>query len=612
MPEDILTVPTEAKEYKTLLVTGNEYLALPEINPRDGSIRSLSMLHMAANGLLEFTGGSNPLILPRLVIGGRRIKLKLTWSYRHSWLPVFYGRACGILLQGIVFAPPGHRGAVYLIKFKNTGRETVTFKGGFAVEWRSALYHIFKAVNIRGPHGFFADEWTKSLILEARAGLPLAALALGFDKDGRWSVQENKKTAYRAAAMKEIELAPGEECSLPLYLAVNIEGSGAGTTVVDLRRRGFAALLAETETWLREKRIKLTDLEAVANRNLFFNYFFALGRTIDTDDLVPVTSCSPRYYVSAAFWSRDCLLWSFPGLMLVDSEAARQVLLAVFTRHLDKAGEHAHYLNGVLLYPGFELDQLSAYILAVKAYLSQTGDTSILREEPIKKGMPVLAGKLLAARDSETGLYSTFLDPSDDPVRYPFLIYCNALAQRALTFMAKLQKDYNFNFICELAPLAAALRRAVYRLGVFDGPYGSMFAWSVDGEGRYELYDNPPGSLQLLAYYGFCNKSDPVYRNTVRWVHSRYNPYYCSGGTVKGAASRHAGNPWPLSAVNDLLSLNLDKGEFFRQAEMDNGFFCETVEPQRGRASTGQAFASASGFLAFALWHVYGNEDRKG
>jgi uncharacterized protein len=374
MPEDILTVPTETKKYRPLLLTGNEYLSLPEINPQSGGVSTLNVLHMGANGLLEFTGAAAPLITPVLTVGGRKMNMKLTCSYRHSWLPCFRGRVGAILLQGIIFAPPGHRGAVYLLEFTNTGEKAVSFEAGFELNWGGFQHHIFSAKNVGGEHGIFCDSWTKSLILEARSGVPLAALALGLDNDGEWFLQSGQRKFGRAEGLKKIILEPGEKAFLPLYMAVNIEGSGAGTTVVDLRRRGFAALLSETEIWLKSRKLRLAEFEALANRNLFFNYFFALGRSIDSDEMTPVTSRSPRYYVSAAFWSRDCLLWSFPGLMLADRDTARQVLLTVFRRHLEKAGEHAHYINGVLLYPGFELDQLASYVLAVSAYVSHTKD----------------------------------------------------------------------------------------------------------------------------------------------------------------------------------------------------------------------------------------------
>ena len=145
-----------------------------------------------------------------------------------------------------------------------------------------------------------------------------------------------------------------------------------------------------------------------------------------------------QYYVSAAYWSRDTLLWSFPGLLLADRAASRELLLTIFRRHLARAGEHAHYINGALLYPGFELDQLAAHFLALERYESVTGDLSLLDEKTICRGLKLLAEKALEQFDPESGLYRTFLDPSDDPVLYPFLIYDNALLQRALIYLCLL------------------------------------------------------------------------------------------------------------------------------------------------------------------------------
>ncbi|MDZ4133883.1 MAG: hypothetical protein U1E11_12210, partial [Dethiobacteria bacterium] len=55
------------------------------------------------------------------------------------------------------------------------------------------------------------------------------------------------------------------------------------------------------------------------------------------------------------------------------------------------------------------------------------------------------------------------------------------------------------------------------------------------------------------------------------------------------------------AACNDLLACNSGALDFLTRAEMDNGFFCETVKPDTGQVSTGAAFASAAGFLAYAL-----------
>ena len=67
------------------------------------------------------------------------------------------------------------------------------------------------------------------------------------------------------------------------------------------------------------------QLRALYNTNLFFCIFYSTGLTIDTEELVLVTSRSTRYYVSAAYWDRDSLLWAFPAVLDADPALAQQV-----------------------------------------------------------------------------------------------------------------------------------------------------------------------------------------------------------------------------------------------------------------------------------------------
>lgn len=596
-----------------LYLTGNEYLSLPEIGP-GGEIGSLNLLHGGARGLLEFRGAAGrPLLAPFVRIGGEELLRPeaLSWSYRGDWLPHFElhaGDRCSV--EGAIFAPPGHRGCCYRLRLTNPSGRPLRAEVGWQGCWSEFNYLLFSRRPVRGERAAEYSDWTGSLLLEARSGLPLAALALALDpppgpgmEGPRWNLHGGggEPAFYRKAIT--LELPPGGSTALTLYLAVNLEADGAGTTAMDLRRRGGDALATEALLWLERRRLELTPAgaAALANRNLFFNYFYALGRTLDGDRLVPVTSRSPRYYVSAAFWSRDTLLWSFPGLLLVDRAVSREVLLAVFDRHLDRAGEHAHYIDGSLLYPGFELDQLAAHFLALQRYERASGDLTLPGEGVIARGLGRLLEKALAQHDPESGLYRTFLDPSDDPVTYPFLIYDNALLQCAFTYLGALQEAGRWEHPRDLAGMAAALQRAIYRHGTVKGPCGPMFAWAVDGAGRFQLYDNPPGSLQLLGYHGFCSPRDRVYRNTVAWIRSPDNPHFHHDRPFAEAGSRHAPGPWPLAACNDLLALSEGGLDFLLRAPLDNGFCCETVDPLTGRAATGAAFASAAGFLAHAL-----------
>lgn len=154
----------------------------------------------------------------------------------------------------------------------------------------------------------------------------------------RGGTVESLPVSFSHAERRQLE--PGERFPLVYYCGVGSEGDGAGLNAVDLARRGWKALLAQTKQWL-DKRARPAPTEqarARINRNMFFSLFLAAGRTIDTEDLVLVTSRSPRYYVAAAHWSRDSLLWAFPAAWMADPQAARQRLLAAFRLYTRKVG----------------------------------------------------------------------------------------------------------------------------------------------------------------------------------------------------------------------------------------------------------------------------------
>ena len=90
---------------------------------------------------------------------------------------------------------------------------------------------------------------------------------------------------------------------------------------------------------------------------------------------------------------------------------------------------------------------------------------------------------------------------------------------------------------------------------------------------------SPPGSLRLLACYGFCDPEDPVYRNTVRWLASPANPYFFPG-PVGGPGLPHFPFPGVFDLANRLLT-DPDPGilEVVRRAPLDGGLACESIDP---------------------------------
>ncbi|HPD18901.1 MAG TPA: metal-independent alpha-mannosidase, partial [Candidatus Goldiibacteriota bacterium] len=94
----------------------------------------------------------------------------------------------------------------------------------------------------------------------------------------------------------------------------------------------------------------------------------------------------------------------------------------------------------------------------------------------------------------------------------------------------------------------------------------------------------------------------PYYKKTMKWSYSKQNPYFyyrkiCESGC------EHAKYPWPLSAANSLFTTDYKRYgiDFFKKCKMDNYYACESVDGMTGRVKTGKAFATAAGFIAFAI-----------
>ncbi len=611
------------------LATANEWVALPAVEGASGAIRTVEVLSMRARGLLGLAASANPwepppraagspasLLEPVLAFDGRPLDLGATpaavervedWVIALSWGPS---------LRLVLWAPIGHRGFVVRMTATNPGTAPVEAVLGLSGVWSHVVFSLFRSRPMPVALSARRDPWTGTLAMEAASPWPVLGWAVGTDEPAELELEppaspEGGSSAVRFAWRRRVRIEAGGEASATFYVAVGPEADAARTTVVDLRRRGWRRLLDETLAWLRARRFRCDDveLERRINQNLLFGGFFSCGRALDTEEWVAVTSRSPRYYVSAAYWARDALLWSLPGLLRLDPSFARRLLCFAFRFGWRNPGIHAQYMDGTVIYPGFELDELAAYPVALGRYLRATADASILQEPEVVGALKGF-GQVLQELAGSGPLYPTFLDPSDDPPPYPFLTYDNALLWRGLVELAAACRQAGLEEQAEWAGRTAdCLRGEILARCVVEGPFGPMFAWAVDGQGGFALYDDPPGSLVLLGRLGLCAPGDPVLANTIRWVTSRHNPHWYEG-PFGAPGCAHSPGPWPMALANLLLAGPAAAGmakralDTLRTAPMDGGIVCETMEAASGRACTGAAFASAAAYVAAALMEV--------
>lgn len=587
------------------LPTGSEQVSLPRVNEINAGVEDLTFLHMASRGLIDLRGGQlEPLMRPFVAQQGVEAELGgFEWSRLGYWYPRFAARAGALGLEGVILTPVGERGFGYRLRLTNNGAETVETAFGLRGQTGSAWHCVNVDKPIEGALNCYVSGWSVLPVFEQMCGVPLFALAPICEGECRAEF-ESAGEGWLWRLERTVRLAPGESAEFTAWWGLGLEEVSAVTSARELQRRGWDWELRRSLAWLVQRSLDLGDeaLTRLYNTNLFFCIFFSTGRTLDTEELVLVTSRSPRYYVSAAYWDRDSLLWSFPAVLDADAALAREMLGYVFGRQRRNIGVHSRFIDGTVLEPGFELDELMAPVLALERYVDATGDRSVLADPDVLRGIDGILKKLDAERAEDCELYETFLQPTDDERVYPYITYDNALVWRALRALGRLFERP------ELTERAERVRRAIYDNCIFDG----AFAWSVDLAGGHDVYDEPPGSLLLLPYYGFCAWDDPVYLKTAEMIRSPDYTYSFAGCEIAEIGCPHAPHPWLLSIGNSLLCGRSGEAlEHLRRTRLDNGIACESVDEHTGECTTGEAFATCAGFICHALRRAIGGERRE-
>ncbi len=582
------------------LPTGNAFLSLPKINEKTAGIEDLTFLSMHHKGMIEIRGGEElPLARPFLQADGHPLPLtQMQWSRDSFWLPVLKGKAGSIEFTMTILTPIGERG--FAIRMELAGEVQSAITWGLEGCWESSWHCINEDKPLDGTMHCYESGWNHSVVFDFRCGAPMFAFAPMCDREIQ-SAFSKTDSGISYTLTETFELLPGGSHSAVFYWGLGFEEVAAATSAKEMLRRGWDWEYQRTTRWLDQRisQMATPKLTEVYNTNLFFCIFYSTGLTLDTEELVCATSRGTRYYVSAAYWDRDVLLWAFPAILDADPQLAEEILRYVFGRQRRNLGIHSRYIDGTVLEPGFELDELMAPVIALESYVNQAADNKILHDPAVMAGIQQILKTLETIRHPEIPLYETFLQPTDDEIVYPYLTYNNVLVWRAMKALAHLYPEQYGT----LEQQAEAVRQAIYTHCVFrDADQKPYFGWSVDLKGRHNVYDEPPGSLQLLPYYGFCAPDDEIWRNTVAMIRAPSYAYSFADAPIAEIGCAHAPYPWILSLCNSLLCGHKEQAfHELEQMDMDNGIACESVDPVLGTCTTGAAFATCAGFLCHSM-----------
>ena len=579
--------------------TGNEMISLPKINESTAAIEDFTYLSMQHKGLIEVRGGQTlPLIVPFVRIDDCDVPLSnMVWNREHYWIPALSAKVGLLDFTMTILTPIKERG--FAIKLSLTGPENAEIVWGLKGCWDSSWHCINEDKELDGKAHCYESGWNDSVIFDFRCGVPVFAFAPMCDKKihAEFDVSNNSVTYCLSRTDR---ISKNESKELVFFWGLGYEEVAAATSAKEMLRRGWNWEYHRTAVWLDRRACPMhtPKLTEIYNTNLFFCIFYSTGVTLDTEELVCATSRGTRYYVSAAYWDRDTLLWAFPAILDADQELAGEILHYIFGRQRKNLGVHSRYIDGTVLEPGFELDELMAPIIALESYVTKTGDAEVLEDANVQNGIRQILKTLDSMRHPDTALYETFLQPTDDEIVHPYLTYNNVLVWKSLNALARLYpQKYQ-----HLSVAAEEVKAAIYKHCVFQSNGKSYFGWSIDLEGSHNVYDEPPGSLQLLPYYGFCDCMDEIWQNTVSMIRSPDYEYSFANSPIAEIGCAHAPYPWILSLCNSLLSGHA--AQAFRELEileMDNGIACESVDPVTGTCTTGAAFATCAGFLCHSI-----------
>ena len=362
-----------------------------------------------------------------------------------------------------------------------------------------------------------------------------------------------------------------------------------------------SSLLAYAEA-LEEKTRKTCPALAPLAKQCYLNTIETTVKQCDNGDYFVITGDIP------ALWLRDSAAQLRPYIPLCKSDPALcEIIKGVIRRHSfyvsldpysnafnEAASDRGHGTDETDFYSGYiwerkyEVDSLCASVYLTADYVDATGDRSVFDDALHAMLRAIVDTFIKEQRHTEastyffrrtdcpetdtlpqdgkgnptayTGMTWSGFRPSDDRCLYNYLIPSNMMCVVAMKKAAKLFEEgyQDGNYAEKCRKLAAEVQRGIETYGIVDHPkYGKIYAYETDGLGHHVLMDdaNSP-SLLAMPYLGYCDRNDPLYLNTRRFILSEDNPFYFSGKAAKGIGSPHTGPDkiWHISIVMQILT----------------------------------------------------------
>lgn len=566
--------------------TGNHWLAIPCIHPADGSIRAVGIIHRGARGAIELAGDPRfldgqgaPLAIPSFEIDGTVHHLSevgVAWERAFAWVPTFTATLGSMVIRGTIFSPFGRDGdipaAVYALSIENRGttdRDVVIRLGG-------TFGH--QQLRIRTPRPLPGDRSVSvteggTVVMEGSEVPSFVALAVAADVPGDAHVDGD---SYELRRSITVPAAGREQCAF--FITCAPERDSAMATVEVLRRRGWRELLTVTREGLRdlEQSTGNENIDRLINRNLLFAYFFGAARALDDAHYYVVRTRAPWHSLGVTVRDWEALMWIIPAVQLADPSLARELLLRVCELHGYAPGRGSNYLDGTLFAPGFNLESVAAYAIAIDRYIRDANDDRIVDDPLVAETLYLVGEDIGRRRDAKVPLFSTDVTLSGATAAKPYTLHGNAAVAQALDVLRRTLDEETAAKIEDPDVVRAAIRRHF----VVNGNYVA----AVDLAGGTDTADDPAASMLWMPFFEAVSREDSTYRRTAKALPSGDMHLALQCARLLGPES------------SSVL-------EWLRRAPLDGGVAAEVVDAD-GKALMNGGDAALSGLVAWSAWYA--------
>ncbi len=420
------------------------------------------------------------------------------------------------------------------------------------------------------------------------------------------------------------------------------------------RSEGVEAFLESTEARMGDRTLAA----------LFVNCF---PNTLDTTVLPGSFEGKPDTAVITgdipAMWLRDSSAQVWPYLPLAAKDVRLRALLEGVIRRQTRCLLIDPYANSFMadlnapplgwslqdateMKPGvgerkYELDSLCYPVRLAYGYWKQTGGTEpfdarwgeamrlvvkTMRVQQRRSGRGPYHFQRASAAPTDTlpdggygnpvrsvGLIASGFRPSDDACLLPFLIPANLFAVTSLRQLAEMASAllHDPGLANEASALAAEVETALRQYAVTDTPYGTIWAYEVDGYGGRVLMDDANVPSLLALPYLRSSPDAALYARTRAFVWSERNPWFFRGTAGEGVGGPHIGSDmvWPMSQI--IYAITSNKDAEIRQAltmlktsSAGTGFLHESYNKNDPKNFTRAWFAWANTLFGELIVHL--------